>query len=238
MFSYLIGTKSNMTHVYNSDGVRVAATRIKILPAWVTRISNIDEGKNVQVGYSRGKYVKKPQAKILENLEIKQALTDYVEFRVSEVDENIVAGSKIEADFLNPGDVIDIQGITKGKGFAGVVKRWRFKGGPKTHGQSDRHRAPGSIGSGTTLGRVFKGLRMAGKMGFEKKTVSNLVVLGINKDLGEIIISGSLPGANGSVVYVEKTGTKKNFKPISALEMKADAGQKEEAEVSSSENES
>jgi len=220
MFSHLIGTKSSMTHVYNSDGVRVAATKIKIIPSWITKIVPVKDEKNVQLGYSRGKHVNKAQAKVIANLEIKEPLTKYVEFRTSELGDDVKLGQKTIIDVLNPGDVIDVQGVTKGKGFAGVVKRWGFHGGPKTHGQSDRHRAPGSIGMGTTMGRVFKGKKMGGKMGTDKKTVSNLIVLGVDNENQEVIVSGSLPGANGSVVYLKKTGVKKNFVAIPALEAK------------------
>ena len=220
MFPHLIGTKSNMTHVYNSDGVRVAATKIKIIPSWITKIVPIKEEKNVQLGYSQGKHINKAQAKIIANLEINEPLTRYVEFRTSELSEDVKLGQQTIIDVLNPGDVVDVQGVTKGKGFAGVVKRWGFHGGPKTHGQSDRHRAPGSIGMGTTMGRVFKGKKMGGKMGTDKKTVSNLVVLGVNNETQEVIVSGSLPGANGSVVYLKKTGVKKNFISIPSLEIK------------------
>ncbi len=209
-----------MTHVYNSDGVRVAATKIKIIPSWITKIVPIKEEKNVQLGYSQGKHINKAQAKIIANLEINEPLTRYVEFRTSELSEDVKLGQQTIIDVLNPGDVVDVQGVTKGKGFAGVVKRWGFHGGPKTHGQSDRHRAPGSIGMGTTMGRVFKGKKMGGKMGTDKKTVSNLVVLGVNNETQEVIVSGSLPGANGSVVYLKKTGVKKNFISIPSLEIK------------------
>ncbi len=217
MFPYLIGIKSNMTHVFNESGVRVAATKVKILPSWVTRVSKVGDLQNIQVGYSQGKHVNKPQAMVLSKLEIKEPLTDYVEFRVAETEDMIAPGAQVSPEFLNPGDMVDVQGITKGKGFAGVVKRWGFAGGPKTHGQSDRHRAPGSIGSGTTMGRVLKGLKMGGKMGSEKQTIPNLTVLGVNLDENELILSGSIPGPTGAVVYIEKIGSKKNFVSIPSL---------------------
>lgn len=207
-----------MTHVYNTDGVRVSVTIIKIVPAWITKIVTIGDEKNIQIGYSRGKHVNKPQAKVLAGLEIDAPLTNYVEFRTQTLESEIV-GTKIGLDFLNPGDTVGIQGVTKGKGFAGVVKRWKFKGGPKTHGQSDRNRAPGSIGSGTTLGRVFKGKKMGEKMGSNKQTIANLLVLGVNGETQEIIVSGSIPGSNGSIVYLEKTGTRKNFSSVPVLDV-------------------
>jgi len=109
------------------------------------------------------------------------------------------------SDIFKVGDTVQVTGMSKGKGFAGAVKRWKFAGGPKTHGQSDRHRAPGAIGQGTTPGRVFKGKRMAGRMGFDKITVKNLKVIGIEPEKSEILISGPVPGTPSRVLMITKT---------------------------------
>lgn len=107
-------------------------------------------------------------------------------------------------ELLKDGDMVSVTGISKGKGFAGVVKRWHFQGGPRTHGQSDRERAPGSIGSTTTPGRVYKGKRMAGKMGQQKTTVKNLRVLKIDNEKNEVYLKGAVPGVRGSLLLVKK----------------------------------
>lgn len=108
------------------------------------------------------------------------------------------------ADVLAEGDKVSVSGVSKGKGFAGVVKRWHFKGGPRTHGQSDRERAPGSIGSTTTPGRVYKGKKMAGKMGGKKVTVKNLRVLKIEAEKNSLLLSGAVPGAPGKLLIIKK----------------------------------
>jgi large subunit ribosomal protein L3 len=113
-------------------------------------------------------------------------------------------GEVLDVDLFNAGQFVDVVGTSKGRGFAGVVKRHHFRGGPKTHGQSDRHRAPGSIGSGTTPGRVWKGLRMAGRMGNQRVTVQNLEVVEVLPEKHLILIKGSVPGAKNSLVRVQR----------------------------------
>jgi large subunit ribosomal protein L3 len=107
-------------------------------------------------------------------------------------------------DVLKPGDVVSVSGVSKGKGFAGGVKKWGFHGGPRTHGQSDRERAPGSIGQTTTPGRVYKGKKMAGRMGGERTTVTNLHIISINEESSEVEISGQVPGTTGSAITITK----------------------------------
>lgn len=121
-----------------------------------------------------------------------------------------ISGNPI--DTLAPGDIVQVRGISKGKGFAGVVKRHHFKGGPRTHGQSDRERAPGSIGQTTTPGRVYKGKRMAGRMGGNNVTIKNLVVLDVIRDT--ITIKGLVPGPRNNRLVIKKTGEVKNFVPL------------------------
>ena len=115
-------------------------------------------------------------------------------------------------EIFKPGDIINVIGLSKGKGYAGGVKRHHFKGGPKTHGQSDRQRAPGAIGTTTTPGRVYKGKRMAGRMGYEKVTVKNLMVVAVSDS--EIFVKGLIPGHINSFVVMKKVGESKNFTPI------------------------
>jgi len=122
------------------------------------------------------------------------------EFRVNST-EGYEIGKKLDLSDLESGTAIKVRGISKGKGFAGVVKRWNFAGGPKTHGQSDRHRAPGSIGAGTTPGRVLKGKKMAGRMGNEKVMMKSKIVL-VDMENGYIVVKGSVPGARNSLQIV------------------------------------
>jgi large subunit ribosomal protein L3 len=120
--------------------------------------------------------------------------------------DGIAVGDRIDASILNQGERVDVVGVSKGKGFAGVVKRHHFRGGPKTHGQSDRWRAPGSIGSGTTPGRVFKGTRMAGHMGNERVTVQNLKVVRIDPERNLVALRGAIPGPAGGLIMIKKRG--------------------------------
>jgi large subunit ribosomal protein L3 len=125
------------------------------------------------------------------------------ELRLDDVKDYQV-GQKIDVSMFKAGDIVQIEGISKGKGFAGGVKRYHFSGGPKTHGQSDRHRAPGSVGSTTTPGRVFKGLRMAGHMGARKVTARNLVVVDVDQAKNIVLLKGAVPGAKGGILLIEK----------------------------------
>ena len=115
---------------------------------------------------------------------------------------------------FSPGDIVSVTGTSKGKGFAGVVKRHHFKGGPKTHGQSDRHRAPGSIGQSTTPGRVFKGKRMAGRMGSERVTLQNLTVVDIDQENKKLYIAGLVPGHKNALLFIVRSGENKKFVPL------------------------
>jgi len=149
------------------------------------------------------------------------------EVKIKEGDQSSAEGDlpkpdevlKIE-EIFKPGDIVDVTGTSKGKGFAGVVKRHHFRGGPKTHGQSDRLRAPGSIGQTTTPGRVYKGKRMAGHMGQDKVTVKNLRIVDIDPANKKLYISGLIPGAKNSIVYITRTGEDKKFIPLYKEEQK------------------
>ncbi|MCA9387315.1 50S ribosomal protein L3, partial [Candidatus Dojkabacteria bacterium] len=118
----------------------------------------------------------------------------------------------LKADIFTEGDLVDVAGVSKGKGFQGVMKRWNFKGGKRTHGQSDRERAPGSIGSGTTVGRVVKGKKMAGRMGRENVTIKQLKVVEVDSANEIVAVSGAIPGFNGSYVVIKESFFNKNNK--------------------------
>jgi large subunit ribosomal protein L3 len=158
----------------------------------------------IQVGFGTRKHVNKPLGGHMK------PHGDFRWLREIRVDDTngYELGQKLGPELFEEGDIVDVVGKSKGKGFAGGIKRHHFHGGPKTHGQSDRHRAPGSIGSGTTPGRVRKGLRMAGHMGDARVTVKNLRVFESNQARGVLLIEGSVPGAKNGLVRIAKTGKK------------------------------
>jgi large subunit ribosomal protein L3 len=154
----------------------------------------------VQVGTDVVKKLTKPEAGQLKDL---PKVSSIREFRVDSVDDYSVGQVLGIADVFAEGDLVDVTGISKGKGFAGVIKRHNFHRGPKTHG-SDHHRAPGSIGPGTTPGRVYRGLKMSGHMGDERVTIKKVRVVRTDTDRNLLLVNGSLPGARGSLILVKK----------------------------------
>lgn len=187
--------------MYDETGKWLTVTRLALGPCTVLQARNMEKDgyRAVQLSFGTKRNTTKPMAGHL-----KKSGTDRMPLFISEVktDEAPNAGSKITAsDVFFTGDLINVAGVTRGKGFTGVVKRWGFHGGPKTHGQSDRHRAPGSIGQGTTPGRVYKGKKMAGRSGTARQTIRNLSVVKILPN--EIWVTGAVPGARGA--YVEAT---------------------------------
>ena len=190
--------------MYDETGKWLTVTRLALGPCTVLQSRNIEKDgyRAVQLSFGTKRNITKPMAGHL-----KKSGTDRMPLFISEViteDDILSAGSKITAsDVFFTGDVVNVAGVTRGRGFTGVVKRWGFHGGPKTHGQSDRHRAPGSIGQGTTPGRVYKGKKMAGRSGTAVKTIRNLKVLKVLAEQNEIWVTGAVPGARGA--YIEAT---------------------------------
>src|ERR1035437_6840711 len=213
--SSLIGRKIYQKQAFLQDGTRVPVSGIRVFGNVITQVKTNDkEGYNaVQLGIE----IKKKPRKSLLNHSKKAGLTNTPAFlreiRVDDI-EGATAGTEINpADIFAVGDIIDVTGVSKGKGFAGGVKRYHFKGGPRTHGQSDRERAPGSIGQTTTPGRVYKGKRMAGRMGHETVTVKNLEVAEITSD-GVLLVKGLIPGSLNSIVVIKNMGKNKKFVPL------------------------
>jgi len=204
----LLGKKLGMTQIFDDTGAMHAVTVIEVTPVTVTQVKTPakDGYAAIQVGYGSRRRSNKPMRGHLKKLGDFRMLT---EFKVRGEGEYSV-GDTIGLDVFNEGDLIDVRGVSRGRGFAGGVRRHGFAGGPKTHGQSDRHRAPGSIGSGTTPGRVYKGQRMAGHMGAENVTVRNLKVLRKDEAKGLLLVEGSVPGATNATVRV--THAKKHGK--------------------------
>jgi large subunit ribosomal protein L3 len=198
----LIGRKVGMTQVFAEDGTMVAVSVVAIEPNTVTRLRTTDRDgyTAVQIGTDVVKKLNKPESGQLKDL---PKVSSIREFRVDSVDDYSVGQVLGIGDVFAEGDLVDVTGISKGKGFAGVIKRHNFHRGPKTHG-SDHHRAPGSIGPGTTPGRVYRGLKMSGHMGDERVTIKKVRVVRTDTDRNLLLVNGSLPGARGSLILVKK----------------------------------
>jgi large subunit ribosomal protein L3 len=201
MVAGLLGKKLGMTQLYK-EGTEVVVTAIEAGPCFVVQVKTEEkDGYNaVQLGFGETKGLNAPQKGHQKDVGQFKHLR---EFRLTKGDA-VEKGSKVDVDIFKTGDLVDVIGVSKGKGFAGGVKRYHFKGGPKTHGQSDRHRAPGSIGSGSTPGRVIKGLRMAGHMGNERVTVRNLQVVDIDLENHLLLVKGAVPGFNKGLLMIKK----------------------------------
>lgn len=221
MPAFILGKKSVQTQQFDKNGERIPTTFIDTSSCHLIDIMTPDKRGyfSVKLGFGQTKNIKKPVQKELEKAGIKAPLRFLREFRLEKYKDKIklikdgkkkgvqIGEVKIfSGDVINPnifikiGDLITVSGISKGKGFQGVVKRHHFKGGPHTHGQSHGERAPGSIGMTTTPGRVFKGKRMAGRMGGERKTIKNLEVIEVKEN--GLIIKGLVPGAKGGLLEV------------------------------------
>ena len=204
MIRGIIGRKLGMAQIFGDSNQVETVTVIEAGPCVVTQIKTAaKEGYTaVQLGFSEAKRLNSPRRGHLKELGQFEYLR---EFRMDNT-EAIEVGQKVDVSLFEAGDTVDITGVSKGKGFAGVVKRYHFGGGPKTHGQSDRHRHPGSIGATTTPGRVFKGLRMAGHMGNETVTVRNLKVFKAEPDRNLLLVKGAVPGGRNGLLLIKKSG--------------------------------
>jgi len=204
MLQSIIGRKLGMTQLFSQDGRAEAITAIEAGPCGVIQVK--DQARDgytaVQLGFGEARRVNSPRQGHLRDTGQFQHLR---EFRVDEA-EGIEVGSRIDVSLFNIGDLVDVTGVSKGKGFAGVVKRHHFAGGPKTHGQSDRHRAPGSIGATTSPGRVLKGKRMAGHMGNNRATVCHLEVFRVDTERNLLLVRGAVPGARDGLLLIRKSG--------------------------------
>lgn len=202
----ILGKKIGMTTIFEKDGNAVPCTVIEAGPCYITQIKNkeTDGYEAVQLGFDEkkeknttkpliGKF-KKVKTPVLRNLK------EIRDFAIGELKE----GDQVKVDMFNEGDMVKVTGISKGKGFQGVVRRHGFGGGQRTHGQSDRQRAPGSIGGSSYPSRVFKGQRMAGRMGGDTVSVRNLRIVKIFNDSNLILIKGAIPGTKTGIVEIYK----------------------------------
>jgi large subunit ribosomal protein L3 len=198
----LIGRKVGMTQVFQPDGTMVAVSVLQVAPNVVTRLRTPDRDgyTAIQLGTDEKQRLSKPLAGQLGDL---PAVGTLREFRMDDLVGYEVGQTLAVGEVFAEGDLVDVTGVSKGKGFAGHVKRHHFHRGPKTHG-SDHHREPGSIGPGTTPGRVYKGVRMAGHMGDDRVTTKKVKVVRTDAEHNLLLLKGSLPGGRNSLILVRK----------------------------------
>ena len=205
MVNGMIGRKVGMMRLYDGAGRVRAVTVIEVGPNRVTdvRTTERDGYEAVQLGFTgKRKRINRPERGHLRRAGIDETLTVLREFPLE--GETLTRGQTVTVDAFTPGEYVDVAGVSKGRGWAGGVKRWGFHGGPKTHGQSDRHRAPGSVGSGTTPGKVWKGQKMSGHMGNRTATVMNVLVVLTDPARNLLFVEGSVPGSAERLVTVER----------------------------------
>ena len=202
----LVGRKAGMTRVFTEDGKSIPVTLIEATPNRITQIKTPEtdgySAVQVAVGSRRASLVTKPVAGHLAKAKV-EAGRGLWELRI-EADKlgDFTVGGEIKADIFEVGQKVDVQGVTKGKGFQGTIKRWNFRMGDATHGNSLSHRAPGSLGQRQTPGRVFPGKKMSGHMGAVQQSTQNLEVVKVDVERGLIAIRGAVPGAAGGDVIV------------------------------------
>jgi large subunit ribosomal protein L3 len=198
----LIGRKVGMTQIFQADGTMIPVSVVAVEPNTVTRVRTPERDgyTAVQLGVEESAKLTKPELGQLKNLPKVAVIR---EFRLEGDNTAYTVGQKLDVSLFAAGDIIDVTGVSKGKGFSGHIKRHHFKRGPKTHG-SDHHRAPGSIGPGTTPGRVYKGMRMAGHMGDARATVKKLRVVRADAERNLLLVKGSVPGAPNALILVKK----------------------------------
>ena len=207
------GMKAGMTRIFDGDGKHVPVTVIKLISNYISQVKN--EGKDgyeaYQIAYNekRQKLVNKPLTGIFKKAGIERVFSRFGEFRVSGAVDKDNLGREVVGAF-EVGSYVDVAGVTKGKGFQGVVKRFGFKGGPKSHG-SKFHRTGGSIGNRATPGRVWKNKKMPGRMGGKVQTVQNLKVVELNREEGYLLVQGAVPGSKNHFVRVERAVKKRDL---------------------------
>lgn len=204
----LIGKKSGMTRIFTEDGASIPVTVIEVTPNRVTQVRSLDvdgySAVQVTAGSRKAKHLTKAQAGHFAKAGV-EAGRIVREYRLAEGDEAPSVGADLTVSLFEAGQLIDVIGTSKGKGFQGGIKRWNFSMQDATHGNSLSHRAPGSIGQNQTPGRVFKGKKMAGHMGAERVTVQSLEVVRVDTDRNLLLVKGAVPGATGGDVLIRQT---------------------------------
>lgn len=225
MINTIVGTKIKQSQEFTSDGRRIPVTYIQAGPCLITNVSNRDKYQSLRLAFGGAKHMNKPdmgqlkkagldiKPRFFRTIRVYQKTTNDVPDSIedqaqSAKDDTCKVGSTVEAaDIFTAGDSVRVVGTSKGKGFAGVVKRHGFAGGPRTHGQSDRERAPGSIGQTTTPGRVYRGKRMAGRLGGDRVTVRGLKIVRVDPSNHTMVVEGLVPGAKGGLLLISKEAT-------------------------------
>ncbi len=207
MIEGILGRKVGMTQIFDPTGLAIPVAVVEAGPCFVTQIKTLanDGYEAVQLGFGNTKRLNEPAKGHLKKL---PSLRYLREVRAADLGQ-LQLGQKIDVSIFKPGERVDVTGTSKGKGFAGVVKRHHFAGGPRTHGPSDRERAPGSVGATTTPSRVFKGLRMAGRMGHERVTVRNLQVVQVDPVRNLLLVRGPIPGAKDGLLLIRRMSQRK-----------------------------
>mgnify|MGYP001210025865 FL=1 len=202
----LIGKKLGMSQIFTEDGKAVPVTVIEAGPCFVTQVKTMDRDgyAAVQIGFDekKQKHTTKPLSGHFEKAEV--ALQRILREVSVDTSEEYKLGQVYGPDVFSAGELVNVTGVSKGKGFQGVVKRYNFRGGDKTRGQSDRWRAPGSIGQSASPSRVFKGMKMGGRMGGKQKTVKNLQVVGVDTERNLLLIQGAVPGHIDGYVLIKR----------------------------------
>ena len=205
----IVGRKAGMSRMFTEDGKSIPVTLIEATPNRITQVKTVEtdgySAVQVTAGVKRASLLNKPATGHLAKAKV-EAGRGLWELRV-EADQigGYEVGGEIKADIFSEGQIVDVQGVTKGKGFQGTIKRWNFKMGDATHGNSLSHRSPGSIGQRQTPGRVFPGKKMSGHMGAENQSTQNLQVVKVDAERGLIAVRGAVPGAPGGDVIVRPT---------------------------------
>jgi large subunit ribosomal protein L3 len=206
MLKGLIGKKVGMTQIFDTVGEAIPVTLIEAGPCYVTQVRRPEQDgySAVQLGFDEVK-PKRLTGGQIGHLKRNNLNLPPLRFlrEIREKDTELKEGDKVTVDVFQIGDHVDVIGVSKGKGFQGGVKRYHFHGGPKTHGQSDRNRAPGSRGSGTTPGRVYKGARSTGHMGSDRVTVQNLKIVLVDPERNLLGVRGAVPGAKGGILLIK-----------------------------------
>ena len=227
----ILGQKVGMTQIYDNGGHIIPVTVIEAGPCHIAQVLTKERHgyEAIQVAYGdvNERNVNKPRAGMFKKANIPMARW-FREFRVAK-SADFQIGQAVTADVFSVGDYVDVSGLSKGKGFAGVMKRHNFGGGPATHGQSDRQRAPGSSGSNTYPGRVFKGKKFPGHLGNETSTVQHLEIVQVLADKNLIMVRGAVPGSKESLVFLRQTVKKLKARVIKAEVKKP--GKKEAAKA-------
>lgn len=204
----LVGKKSGMTRVFTEDGASVPVTVIEVTPNRITRVKTEETDGYTAIQVTAGEVkqnrVSKPVAGQFAKANV-SAGRGLWEFRVDELSDELQVGGEITVEQFEAGQKVDVRGVSKGKGFAGTIKRWNFSRGPMSHGGMNK-RAPGSIGCSATPARVIKGRKMPGQMGNRRATVKGLMVVDVRPEENIILIRGAVPGGRNGVVFIKKSG--------------------------------